>query len=79
MCDNEGRSVGALIGRVVCDNVGRSVGLLIGRVLCDIEGRSVGALIGWMSILRKPSFKLIRMSRKGRWSVELAMVNLMVG
>ena len=48
-------------------------------MLCDIEGRSVGALTGWMSVLRKPSFKLIRMSRKGSWSVELAMVNVMVG
>ena len=34
MCDNEGRSVGAVIGRVVCDNEGRSVGTLIGRVVC---------------------------------------------
>ena len=35
MCDNEGRSVGTLIGRVdVCDNEGRSVGTLIGRVVC---------------------------------------------
>ena len=34
MCDNEGRSVGTLIGRVVCDNEGRFVGTLIGRVVC---------------------------------------------
>ena len=34
MCDNEGRSVGALMGRGVCDNEGRSVGVLIGRVVC---------------------------------------------
>ena len=34
MCDNEGRSVGSLIGLVVCDNEGRSVGTLIGRVVC---------------------------------------------
>ena len=34
MCDNEGLSVGTLIGRGVCDNEGRSVGTLIGRVVC---------------------------------------------
>ena len=32
MCDNDGRSVGVLLGRVVCDNDGRSVGVWRGGV-----------------------------------------------
>ena len=45
MCDNEGRSVGVLLGRVVCDNDGRSVGAVLGRVVCDNDGRSVGVFL----------------------------------
>ena len=47
MCDNDGRSVGPLIGRVVCvtmKDVLRCSDWTSG--VCDNDGRSVGAQLG---------------------------------